>query len=135
MEEERPRRRPLLRLLGSLTLALVVFLSVPAWILGPYFLDDRRLDAIVRVVALDWRDFGEGTARSRLEYELDRARIGLWVRDEDCTLTTEGGERHVGCHWSVALVVPVVEVVVPLSFASTVAVGADGHLVHLSAVD
>ena len=134
-EEQGPRRwsvRPspvtVRRVLFGMCAGALVALVVPAWLVFPYYRDDRALDRIVRIVALDWRDFGEARARSRLEYELDDAGIGLWVRDEDCTLASHGPERQVGCRWSVPVVVPAVEVVVPLSFESVVAIGADGDL-------
>jgi len=127
-EREPPRRRSMLRLLGSIGLAAVVFFSVPAWILGPYLLDDRRLDAIVRVVALDWRDFGEERARARLEAELDERGVGTQVRDEACTFTTAGGERVVHCGWSVLVQVPFATRTFPLSFTSTARITDGGDL-------
>lgn len=123
----RPRPGTVRRVLLGMGAGAVIALLIPAWLVFPYYRDDRALDWIVRVVALDWRDFGEAKARSRLEYELDHSGIGLWVKDEDCTLATDG-ERHVGCRWSVALVVPLVEVVVPLSFESAVTIGREGDL-------
>ena len=123
-----PRPATLRRVLLGMGAGALVALCVPAWLVFPYYRDDRALDRVVRVVALDWRDFGEQRARSRLEYELDGAGIGLWVRDEDCSLASERPERQVACRWSVALEVPLVEVVVPLSFDSVVAIGPDGDL-------
>jgi hypothetical protein len=125
---ERPRRRPLLRLLGSLAVTAVLLLAVPTWILGPYFLDDRRLDAIVRVVALDWRDFGEERARARLEAELDERGVGSQVRDESCTFTTEEGDRVVHCGWTVSVEVPFATRTFPLSFTSTARITDGGDL-------
>lgn len=134
-EELLPRRwsiRPspvtVRRVLFGMGAGALLALVVPVVLVFPYYRDDRALDRIVRIVALDWRDFGEARARSRLEYELDEAGIGLWVRDEDCTLASDGPERQVGCRWSVPLVVPGVEVVVPLSFESVVAISPDGDL-------
>jgi hypothetical protein len=124
----RPSPGTVRRVLFGMGAGALIALVVPAWLVFPYYRDDRALDRIVRVTALDWRDFGEATARSRLEYELDHARIGLWVRDEDCTLSTVGSERHVGCRWSVPLEVPGVGVVVPLGFESVVSIGLEGDL-------
>jgi hypothetical protein len=125
----RPRPDTVRRVLFGMGAGALIAMAVPAWFVFPYLRDDRALDRIVRIVALDWRDFGEARARSRLEYELDHARIGLWVRDEDCVLrTSPDGDRRVACRWSVALVVPLVEVVVPLSFESLAAIGPEGDL-------
>lgn len=97
--------------------------------LYPYYRDDRSLDRIVRVVALDWRDFGEVRARARLEYELDRAGIGMWVRDEDCALSVSPtGDRVVGCAWTADVALPGTSLTLPLSFASNAAIDARGEL-------
>ena len=107
--------------------AVVVGAAVGAWV-GPFLRDDAKLDWIVRVVALDWRDFGEDKARSRLQFELDRQRIGLQVRDEDCALVEEGEVRGVRCAWTAELRVPFSEMSVPLGFSSAAEVGGDGTL-------
>ncbi|MEZ4241354.1 MAG: hypothetical protein R3F59_35400 [Myxococcota bacterium] len=93
-----------------------------------YYRDDRALDRIVRIVALDWRDFGEDEARARLAYEFDRAHIGLWVRDEDCALQRDGDRRQVRCAWRVDVPVPGTRRRVPLAFQSLAWVGPDGAL-------
>jgi hypothetical protein len=117
-----------LRLAGTLLLALVVLLAIPAWVLAPFFLDDRRLDGIVRVVALDWRDFGEERARARLEAELDQRGVGSQVRDESCTFATEGSERVVHCDWTVFVEVPILTRTYPLSFTSVARITEGGDL-------
>ena len=129
MADEEPRRRNVvLRLAGTLALALVVFLAIPAWILTPFFLDDRRLDGIVRVVALDWRDFGEERARARLEAELDAQGVGSQVRDESCTFGSEGADRIVHCAWTVFVEVPLLARTWPLSFSSVARITEGGDL-------
>ena len=128
MEEEARRRHPVLRLVGTLVLALVVLLAIPVWVLAPFFLDDRRLDGIVRVVALDWRDFGEERARARLEAELDQRGVGSQVRDESCTFATEGTERVVHCDWTVFVEVPILARTYPLSFTSVARITEGGDL-------
>jgi hypothetical protein len=110
-------------------LGVVIAAAVVGGWLFPYYRDDRALDRIVRIVAMDWRDFGEIAARARLVYELDHAGIGPWVRDEDCGLS--GGveiEREVRCAWSVDARVPGTDLGLPLSFESRVALAADGSL-------
>ena len=115
-------------LLGMLAGGVVVAL-IPVVVIGPYVRDDLVLDGIVRAVALDWRDFGEDKARSRLEYELDHRGIGLHVRDDDCELRTgPEGDRHVTCEWTVQLSVPGLDAPLPLSFASEGTVTAAGDL-------
>lgn len=95
--------------------------------LVPYWVDDVRLDGIVRAVALDWRDFGEEEARERLQYELDDQGIDPAVRDDSCALElAEDGSRSVICAWTVqasAIWGPV-----ELSFQSQAHMDADGDL-------
>ncbi|TNE91977.1 MAG: hypothetical protein EP330_03210 [Deltaproteobacteria bacterium] len=85
--------------------AVVVITLIAAILLGPlvpYWVDDVRLDGIVRAVALDWRDFGEEAARERLQFELDAQGIDPAVRDDSCVLeATEQGARSVVCEWTV----------------------------------
>ncbi len=107
--------------------ALVTPLVAVLVLVGPFLRDDRRLDHVVRAVALDWRDFGRDAAVTRLQYELDRQRIGAQVTDDHCALTTlEHGAREVRCAW-------VAEVrafgrVVPLTFESLAHLTAEGDL-------
>lgn len=103
--------------------------AVPAAALFPYLRDDRSLDVVVRVVALDWRDFGADTARARLQYELDHRGIGMWVRDEDCRLEQDGDVREVACEWRVGLPVPGTALAIPLRFASRAVLTPAGDLV------
>ncbi|MEQ1567371.1 MAG: hypothetical protein ABMA64_17140 [Myxococcota bacterium] len=86
-------------------------------VLFPYLRDDFALDRVVRVVALDWRDFGEDRARERLAYELDHARIGPWVGDQTCELR-RGEPREVICAWEVDVMVPGTAWALPLQFGS-----------------
>lgn len=116
------------RALFGMIVGTLIALLVPLLWLYPYLSDDRRLDVIVRVAALDWRDFGEKRAQSRLQYELDHAGIGPWVDDDDCEFRTEPPERIVSCSWGVALEVPGLDVVLPLSFSSLARVDDQGAI-------
>ena len=115
--------------------ALIALLLVPlaaaagfGALVGPYFLDDQRLDGAVMAVALDWRDFGQGKARERLQYELDHRGIGLQVGDDDCAFDEQGGTRIVRCEWAVDVAVPMTAKIIPLSFESRAEIAADGDL-------
>lgn len=114
-------------LAGAVSGAVVV-VGVPLLLLSPYLRSDIVLDRIVKVVALDWRDFGEARARERLQYELDHRGIGLHVRAGDCTLSVIEGRRHVGCSWALRVPVPGAQMVVPLAFRSEAWVNADGDV-------
>lgn len=93
----------------------------------PYWIDDVRLDGIVRAVALDWRDFGPEAARERLQFELDAQGIDAAVRDESCQLGEDGeGTRAVICDWTVTA--GAVWGPVELSFQSRAFLSPDGDL-------
>jgi hypothetical protein len=115
----------------SLTTFLAVSVPLVAVfaLIGPYLKDDRRLDRIVRAVALDWRDFGREKAVTRLQYELDHERIGLQVSDEDCVLDEpEPGTKRVRCAWQADVQIPLIGASFPLAFESEARVGPDGDL-------
>ncbi len=118
------RRQAILGVVAALVV-IAVGVAIPV---GPYVLDDLRLDRIVRAVALDWRDFGEDKARSRLQYELDKQQIGMQVGDDDCSLRTVGADKVVECAWTAVIRVPVGEAEVPLSFHSVASISPDGDL-------
>jgi hypothetical protein len=127
-EERQERRRSPLRVGTLFALSCALLLVIPAAVLGPYVLDDRKLDAIVKVVALDWRDFGEERARGRLEVELDQRSVGSQVRDEDCRFEQEGDDRVVRCAWTVQVEVLLLDRTFPLSFQSTARITGSGDM-------
>jgi hypothetical protein len=111
-------------LLGPLALILTVVVGV----LGPWLLDDARLDWTVRAVVLDWRDFGQSAAVARLQYELDHQGIGMQVGDEHCVFhTAEDASREVRCEWSAKVDVPYVGAV-GVPFSSRARVDRHGRL-------
>jgi len=126
-ERPEPRRSPV-RVGTLFALSCAMLLVIPAVMLGPYVLDDRKLDAIVKVVALDWRDFGEERARGRLEVELDRRSVGNQVRDEDCRFEHQGDDRIVQCAWTVQVHILLLDRTVPLSFRSTARITGSGDM-------
>ncbi len=105
----------------------IVLAALGFWV-GPYFLDDWRMDQLVAAVALDWRDFGLERARMRLQYELDHRKVGLQVNDETCKMSREDGQSIVSCAWAVDLDLPFTSRVIPLRFSSRAAVMPDGDL-------
>ncbi|NCG18411.1 MAG: hypothetical protein GWP91_05290 [Rhodobacterales bacterium] len=122
------------RLLGYLKQVAAVFVAAGALAIAvclfavwPFLADDLALDRLVRVVALDWRDFGEDKARERLQYELDHQKIGVQVGDGDCLLEEEIA-RRVRCDWTAVVVVPVAGTQVPLAFSSRATIGDDGDI-------
>lgn len=116
------------RLLVVLTVALISVLAAVAALVGPYVYDDWKLDRTVRAVALDWRDFGEEKARTRLQYELDLRGIGLQIGDSNCTFAESPAGRRVTCVWGVALELPLSNLTVPLHFESDALITPSGDL-------
>lgn len=111
---------------GVVAVFAMAALGAAVALFAPVLLDDRALDRIVAVVALDWRDFGRDMAHERLLLELDKNGIGPWVRDSDCHLTTEAGLRIVSCQWDTVVVVPLIDSRVPLNFESSAAIDNTG---------
>lgn len=110
--------------------ALGAALGALVW---PYFRDDRALDDVVRVAALDWRDFGREKAETRLKYEIDAQGVGLWVGDDSCAFVDgpplATGEREIRCAWQVFVLIPGLSGRgVPLSFTSVARIAADGDV-------
>jgi hypothetical protein len=112
-----------------LTLAALVLLAAPGMKILPYVLDDFALDGIVRLAALDWRDFGESKGRERLTFEIDRGEIGAWVPDTACAFGEgEAGVRRISCAWHVDVWLPVLEQALPLDFSSEASISANGDV-------
>lgn len=114
-------------LIGLLAVPVLVGV-VLAVLVGPYVLDDQRLDTAVMAVALDWRDFGLEKAKTRLQYELDARKIGMQVGDDDCTFEESPEGRTVRCAWKVDVVIPGIKRLIPMSFESVAWIRPDGDL-------
>ncbi|MBN2799629.1 MAG: hypothetical protein JXX28_10825 [Deltaproteobacteria bacterium] len=105
--------------LAALASALVVVLAWLVITFGPYLLDDLRLDQVVEVVAIEWRDFGRERGVERLQYELDHTGIDeAHVADHHCALAEEQGRRTVDCQWSATEVIPLIDRPIVLHFQS-----------------
>lgn len=114
----------------GLLLVLAAWIAVPGWQLVRCVLDDDQLDHVVVAVALDWRDFGEAEASERLRYELDARGLATRVPTDACALRHDAERvRSVACTWSVAVEVPLAGAV-PLGFASTASIDANGVLLR-----
>ena len=118
------RRWILVVLAGALAAPLVVL----AALVGPFVIDDWRLDRTVRAVALDWRDHGREQAEQRLMHEIDAQSIGSQVGDDDCRLIDEGAVRLVRCSWTGVVRVPMTELARRMSFSSEASIQASGDL-------
>ena len=121
-------RRVLAVMAGVLAVLATTLLGAMLALFAPVFLDDRSLDRIVAVVALDWRDFGRERAEERLLVELDRSGIGPWVGDSTCVLNERDSLREVVCSWDTEVAIPLLDRRVPLSFGSRAALDAEGRL-------
>ncbi len=120
-------RRVLAGFGGVVAVLAMAALGAVVALFSPVFLDDRALDRTVAVVALDWRDFGREKAHERLLLELDKNRIGPWVRDSDCALLREAELRIVACSWDTVVHIPLIDTRVPLNFESSAAIDNTGE--------
>ena len=118
--------------MGLLVALCSVFGTVIVGFCVPFispFLTDWRLDSEVLGVAMDWRDFGEDKAKSRLGFELQRQKLASHVHFEDCTFNTDADQkRTVTCAWTTEVVLPLIESKVPLSFSSVAIVSTNGDI-------
>ncbi len=127
------KARPLLQrvgrvlLYGMLTVIIVLFGS-GVLVLYPVVQDDVRLDRIVAAVALDWRDFGNEAAITRLQYEIDAQSID-YVDDDDCSLAQVQDDLLVHCEWTVPVGIPGFGERLNLWFVSEARVLANGDLI------
>lgn len=103
-----------------LRLGLLVGLALSATaliaVLFPLYLRDRSADRIVKVVAQDWRDFGQATAEQRLHMELARSGLVGLVQPSDCAWSEGSGRWTVECAWSTRLTIPGTGTSLPLRF-------------------
>jgi hypothetical protein len=117
------------RVLAVILALCAIPVVVAGVVLYPTIRDRLLLDRVVRAVALEWRDFGEDKARTKLQYELDHQGIGLEVGDDNCTLTEpDADHKLVACAWNVSVAVPLTSAHVPLSFATSAEIGPNGDL-------
>lgn len=89
-----------------------------AWVF-PLYWHHRLADKIVRVVVLDWRDFGLDTAEQRLSFELARTGLTKVLQSEDCTFFKSERGWTVECAWVAQISLPWTDVRVPLQFVSS----------------
>jgi hypothetical protein len=114
-------------LLGAVVMAvaLCIGLAIP---LAPLWIDDWKLDGVVRAVALDVRDFGEEKGWDRLRFELAAQGLEARLPEEQCSVGVADGAVTVACAWEVVIDVPVVQRRIPLRFRSVGFVDAGGDL-------
>lgn len=105
--------------LGALGTVLTAVFGWVVVVLGPYLLDDYRLDGVVRVAAADWRDFGREGAIERLQFELDRSGIDeAHVGDHHCAFDEVESLKVVQCVWTATVRIPGTDRTLPLRFES-----------------
>lgn len=96
---------------------------------GPHYWVKYKMDEVVQVTVLEWRDFQSmRRAQDRLPRELEKYEIPSYIILNDCTIFEEKGEKHVKCDWSIDVRFPLVEYKHHLDFVSHKFIDADLHL-------
>lgn len=116
------------RVLVGAGLVVAGWAAWPTWQVVSSLLDDQALDDVVVAVALDWRDFGEETARARLDLEIDRLGLRSRLPAQACGLRVGAEDRRtVACAWEIGVAVPGLGRL-PLALASEATIDAGGAL-------
>ncbi len=98
-------------------LLVVVAAAYAAWAFLPHFWVERKMEEVVQVSLLDWRDRNnQGRAEDRLLRELDKREIPEYILAEDCEFYEQGGERHIECYWAVDIKYPLLDKRTTLEF-------------------
>lgn len=87
-------------------------------VITPHYWIKYKMDEIVQVSLLEWRDRSQAKAQERLLHELDKQEIPTYIIPKDCNIYEEKGERHVRCEWAVNVVFPVINQVQHLEFGA-----------------
>ena len=103
--------------IAKILMALVaVALAYAAWAFLPHYWVERKMDEVVTVVLLDWRDKSLRRAQEGLPIEMDKREIPDYLLAEDCEFWEQGGEKHLECYWAIDVKYPLVDKRTTLEF-------------------
>jgi hypothetical protein len=82
---------------------LLVAVSIVYWGVAfvPHYWVAVKMDEVVTLTTLEWRDKSKEKAIGRLDIELDKKEIPVYVLPGDCEFYEQEGRRHVDCYWAV----------------------------------
>ena len=82
---------------------LIATVAVVYWGVAflPHYWVTYKMEEVVTVSTLEWRDKSKAKAQERLARELDKKEIPLYVVPQDCEFYEEQNRRHVDCYWAV----------------------------------
>jgi len=86
------------------------------WAFVPPYWTAKKMDEVVTVVLLDWRDRNLHKAEANLPNELDKREIPMYIIEDDCEFWEEGKEKHLSCFWAVDVKYPLVDKRTTLEF-------------------
>ncbi len=101
-----------------------------AWVVVPPHWVHIKMDEIVQVSLLEWRDKSLRKARERLAREVEKRNIPDYIiPDEDCEFSERvGGERHLDCYWEVEVTFPFINKTQTFYFTSHKYLDSDDQL-------
>lgn len=91
-------------------------LAYAAWAFLPHFWVERKMDEVVTVTLLEWRDKTRKRSEDRLVKELNDREIPDYILADDCEFYEQGGEKHLECYWAVDVKYPLVDKRTTLEF-------------------
>ena len=98
------------------------------WAFVPPYWTARKMDEVVTVSILEWRDRNQVKGESMLAHELDKREIPMYIIPEDCEFWEDGKEKHVSCYWAVDVKYPLVDKRTTLEFEVHKYLDASGDL-------
>lgn len=110
-----------------LTLVVVVGGTI-AWFELPHQWVKYKMDEVVQLSILEWRDKSLKKAEERLPREMDKKTIPNYILVDDCKFYEERAERHLSCYWAIDVTYPLVNKVRTLEFRSHKYLDASNHL-------
>lgn len=100
---------------GRIDIAKILMLGAFAagayaiWAFIPPYWTSKKMEEVVTVSILEWRDRNQMRAESQLAHELDKREIPMYIMPEDCEFWEEGREKHVSCYWAVDVKYPLID--------------------------
>ena len=107
-----------LNIVKILLLLMAVVGSAWGWVIGPHHWHKYKMDEVVTVSLLEWRDKSQKKGEERLVRELDKREIPTYILPSDCRFYVERDEKHLSCFWALSVSFPLVGMPQHLEFRS-----------------
>lgn len=114
----------------KILLALVVLVAGTwVWSIGPHHWTKYKMDGVVQVSLLEWRDKSQRKGEERFARELDKRGLPTYILPSDCEFYEERDEKHVSCFWAIDVSFPLLDTPQHMEFWSHKYLTTDRQLV------